>query len=162
MLELVWGVAPTTAQAVLEQLSRRRITLTIMLLHEYAHAYRGDNLRKLLAGVATLPWPRVHRKLVLDALHDAADKCCDAFVAREVGDPGRVANTIMSVSRWSGGSDPGFERAVCGRIDRLLRSHAEDGQVPRICAVVIPLVIVVVVTAAPALHYYSEAILRLL
>ena len=135
--------------------------LGIVLLHEYAHAYRCDNLRKLLAGVAPLPWPRVRRKLVLEALHNAADQCCDAFVAREIGDPDRVANTIKLVSRWSGGAGAGSERAVCGRIETLLRSPHEDRQLLRIYAVVVPLVLAAIATAAPALHYCSEAFLRL-
>lgn len=136
--------------------------LAIVLLHEYAHACRGDNLRKLLAGIATLPWPRGRRKLVMEALHDAADQCCDDFVAREIGDPRRVANTIRLVSAWHGGSDPAFEQAVNGRIDSLLRAHGSGGNGAWIYAAALPLMIIATVAAAPALHYCSEAILRLL
>jgi len=136
--------------------------LRIVLLHEYAHACRCDNLRNLLAGIATLPWPRARRRRVLEALHNAADQCCDEFVAREIGDPGRVANTISLVSEWSDGPGAGFDGAVGQRIDRLLQSGRERGQLVRICAFVIPLAIVVIAAAAPALHYCAEAFLRLL
>lgn len=136
--------------------------LRIVLMHEYAHAYRFDNLRKLLAGLATLPWLRVPRTRVLDALHGAAEQSCDAFVARRTGDPHRVANTIRSISNWRDGAGGAVDRVAHGRIERLLQSNREHDRRPWIYAGAVPLAVIMVATAAPAVHFFSEAILRLL
>ncbi len=66
----------------------------VILGHEHAHRHRMDNLRQLLAGLATLPWPARARRALLRELRLAAELSCDDAVASALGDRAYVAHCI--------------------------------------------------------------------
>jgi Zn-dependent protease with chaperone function len=66
----------------------------VVLAHEHAHRHRMDNLRQLVAGLATLPWPAGARRALLRDLRLAAELSCDEAVASALGDRAYVAQCI--------------------------------------------------------------------
>lgn len=73
--------------------------LGIIVAHERAHVQRRDGLVQFVAHLASLlhfPW--VRRRL-LAQLSLACEQACDQEAAREVGDPLRVAETLLALYR---------------------------------------------------------------
>lgn len=76
--------------------------LAVVLAHEHAHLHRMDNLRHLLAGIATLPWPARARRALLRDLRLAAELSCDEAVAVALGDRAYVAQCIEQLEAAQG------------------------------------------------------------
>src|SRR5690606_13505116 len=103
--------------------------------HERAHVERRDPARLAAAALASrLHWPPV-RAGILAELRLATEQVCDARAARAVGDPLRVAETLLRVERLLRGSvrgtDPALRLAaplldasLPARIEALLASDA--------------------------------------
>lgn len=71
----------------------------VVLAHERAHVERRDPVRLLAASIASrLHLPALRRGLLRD-LRLASEQACDAHAARRVGDPLRVAATLLRVER---------------------------------------------------------------
>lgn len=74
VLEIVWGVAPTTAQAVLEQLSRRRITLSTVQ-STLERLTRKGLVDRAKQGRAYVYRPRISREqLIADLLRGVSEQ----------------------------------------------------------------------------------------
>lgn len=74
VLELIWRVAPTTAQAMLEQLSRRRITLTTVQ-STLERLTRKGLVARTKQGRAYVYRPRISREeLIADLLRGVSDQ----------------------------------------------------------------------------------------
>ncbi|MCI0437960.1 MAG: M56 family metallopeptidase, partial [Chloroflexi bacterium] len=74
--------------------------LEVIVAHERAHVRRRDGLIQFVAHLSSLlhcPW--VRRRLLAD-LSLACEQACDQEAAREVGDPLRVAETLVALARW--------------------------------------------------------------
>ncbi|WP_157976677.1 M56 family metallopeptidase [Parahaliea mediterranea] len=68
---LISALAPAQVQAV--------------LLHEWAHLQRRDNLRALLLQWATVLWPGGRKRRLWQDLHSATEQACDLAAARQAG-----------------------------------------------------------------------------
>ncbi len=74
--------------------------LGVIVAHERAHVRRRDGMIQFVAHLSSLlhcPW--VRRWLLTD-LSLACEQACDQEAAREVGDPLRVAETLVALARW--------------------------------------------------------------
>lgn len=73
--------------------------LEVVVAHERAHVRRRDGMIQFVAHISSLlhfPWAR--RRLLAD-LSLACEQACDKEAAREVGDPLRVAETLLALYR---------------------------------------------------------------
>jgi len=96
----------------------------VILMHEHAHRYRLDNLRHLLAGLATLVWPSARRAELLLELRLAAEQSCDHAVAVAAGDTQIVADAIehlRGLHHADGPRAPDAELFVAARLTALAR-----------------------------------------
>ena len=74
--------------------------LRVIVAHERAHVRRRDGLIQFVAHIVSLlHLPGIRRRLLAD-LSLACEQACDQEAAREVGDPLRVAETLLAVARW--------------------------------------------------------------
>lgn len=73
--------------------------LDIVVRHELAHACRFDNLFRLVASWATLPWPESGRHRLLAELELASEQACDDHVAASIQSRSRVAVALRTVAR---------------------------------------------------------------
>jgi len=147
--------------------------LRVIVAHERAHARRRDGMIQFVAHLASLlhcPW--VRWPLLAD-LSLACEQACDQEAAREVGDPLRVAETLVALARW-------FTPAKCvpavgalsfgsgdlvPRIEALLSTAPTPHGVslPRqVWGVLFPLFLSAAGYAAEPLHRSVEALLGLL
>ncbi|MEZ4333657.1 MAG: M56 family metallopeptidase [Myxococcota bacterium] len=104
----------------------------VVLAHERAHVARRDPARLALAALASRLHFPVFRDRVLSALRLAAEQACDADAARAVGDPLRVAATLLRVERLLQGTPsdlrfaaPLLDASLPARIEALVASDAE-------------------------------------
>lgn len=96
----------------------------VVLAHERAHAERRDPARLLAAAVvAPFHLPGVRSALVAD-LRLACEQACDARAARCVGDPLRVATTLLRVERLMQGSATPL-RFAAALVDTSLPARVE-------------------------------------
>jgi Zn-dependent protease with chaperone function len=73
--------------------------LGVIVAHEQAHVRRRDGIVQFVAHISSLlhfPW--VRRRLLAD-LSLACEQACDKEAAQEVGDPLRVAETLLALYR---------------------------------------------------------------
>lgn len=81
--------------------------LRVVLAHEHGHALRWDNLRHLLAGIATFFTLRATRQRLLAALRLAAEQACDRMAVEHVGNRRQVVETLAAVADACQAGAPG-------------------------------------------------------
>ncbi|MEQ9451306.1 MAG: M56 family metallopeptidase [Pseudomonadales bacterium] len=84
------------SRALLKRLDAAQ--LQVVLAHEQAHATRFDNLRKLLARLATTFWLPAQRRRLVDDVAADCEACCHAQVAKQLADPAQLADVLAIVS----------------------------------------------------------------
>lgn len=77
--------------------------LGVVLSHEFAHARRRDNLRKLLLACAVYAWPGAIKRQVLQDFEWMCEQACDQHAIRQWGQP-LVTQTRRRVALLQGGS----------------------------------------------------------
>lgn len=92
---LWWPQAYVSSEAV-DTLSGGE--LRVLLAHEYCHALRRDNLRRLLVTVATLLWPSASRRQLLRDFALSTEQVCDQSAAATVNDVQLVSTTLSRVA----------------------------------------------------------------
>ncbi|MFO0690236.1 MAG: M56 family metallopeptidase [Myxococcota bacterium] len=97
----------------------------VVLAHERAHARRRDSARQLIARVAATLHRSALRDMLLRELRLATEQICDASAAREVGDPLRVAHTLLRVERLMRGSRPPALHGAAALVDTSLPARVE-------------------------------------
>ena len=147
--------------------------LWVIVAHERAHVRRRDGLIQFVAHIVSLlHLPGTRRRLLAD-LSLACEQACDQEAAQEVGDPLRVAETLLTLARW-------FTPAKCvpavgalsfgsgdlvPRIEALLSTAPTPHGVslPRqVWIALFPLLLSAAGYAAEPLHRAVEALLGLL
>jgi len=141
--------------------------LAPVLAHERAHAARRDPLRRLIASAGlVLHLPGIAH-LLDRLLTRTQEMAADADAARTVGDPVRVAESLVRFARLQG---PGRATAVEfgsgdleARVRKLLDSHQRCGSAPSAAALVgcSAALCLLALFAAHGLHYLGQALLRL-
>src|SRR5262249_21851232 len=141
--------------------------LAPVLAHERAHAARRDPLRRLIASAGlVLHLPGIAH-LLDRLLTRTQEMAADADAARTVGDPVRVAESLVRFARLQG---PGRATAVEfgsgdleARVRELLDPRQRRGSGPSAAALVgcSTALCLLALFAAHGLHYLGQAMLRL-
>ncbi len=137
----------------------------VILLHERAHCYRGDNLRNLLASTASLTWPAAGRGRLLAELHLAAEQSCDYAVSRATGDVGMVVSTIEAMTRWrlaqGNVGSATFDALNAGaRTCALQRPEWRSWKTSHAMSVLAVALLIQIVVMGDALHHLAEVMLQ--
>jgi len=139
--------------------------LDVVLAHERAHARRRDPLRLWAAAALSALHGPGTRRAILAELRLACEQACDERAARDVGDPLRVAETLLATGRLWSGTRPAA--AACGfgggsleaRVQRLLDAPAPERPARlRVVAVAAVLLASALLLADP-LHHAVEHVL---
>lgn len=139
----------------------------IVLAHERAHARRRDSARLLFAGIAATLHRAALREPLLRALRLATEQACDASAARRVGDPLRVASTLLRVERLMRGTRPPalhgaaalVDTSLPARIEALLATPQPPPRAPRRWPAGWLLLVAALLLASP-LHHLAEHVLE--
>jgi hypothetical protein len=135
--------------------------LRVVVMHEHAHGMRRDNLRHVVAAVATLPMPRARRGRLITAIQLAAEQACDHSVALSLGSADRVAEALTAVRRLSGEGDdmkadasgaPGAREAALGNVGRWETTPAVKLVPAALALGALPILVL-----APLVHHVAEA-----
>ncbi|MBY0402058.1 M56 family metallopeptidase [Myxococcota bacterium] len=143
----------------------------VVLAHERAHARRRDSARLLLAGVAATLHRSAVRDLLLRELRLAIEQICDASAAREVGDPLRVAHTLLRVERLMRGSRSLalhgaaalVDTSLPARVEALLAPPEQTRRAPRRAPIGWVFLVAALLLASPLHHlveHVFEAVVR--
>lgn len=139
------------------------IQLQIIVGHELAHACRLDNLRRLLASLATLLWPQCQRRRLLADFELACEQGCDQDVSESFGRPDVVAETIRAVYSWRCSVVQGEEFPhtdfSAARISVLGMQQAYDIAGWKTVAMVLACSAAIIIWAADIVHRTSESVL---
>jgi Zn-dependent protease with chaperone function len=162
----LWRPQVLVSTALAERLAPQQ--LDVVLEHERAHARRRDSLRRLVAGVLSLPhWPRLRRAL-RDELGLACEQACDEAAAQRCGDRLRVAETLLAVERFASQlpqpAHPGLASIAGSALDARVRSllEPEPAQPARIVWRAALLALPVAWLLVDPLHHATEHLLSLL
>lgn len=139
----------------------------VVLAHEQAHAERRDPARLLFAGIAsTLHWPPL-REALLSELRLATEQACDASAARQLGDPLRVAGTLLRVERLMRGARAPALRGAATLVDTSLPARVEALLAPEFQSAPAPrvwptgwLALAAAILLASPLHHLAEHVLE--
>ena len=91
----LWWPRAYLSSAAVDTFSARE--LRAVLAHEYCHALRRDNLRRLIIAALTLVWPPESRKQFLRDFSLSTEQLCDQSAAVAVGDAALVSATLRRV-----------------------------------------------------------------
>jgi hypothetical protein len=135
--------------------------LQVIVSHELAHACRLDNLRRLLASVATMVWPQYLRQKLLADIELANEQACDEHVAQLLGNRKVVADTIRAMSGWHATTTGVVDMAALqeARITLLIMQDEYDMAGWKPAMMVFAGSNVFVLMASDALHRAAEAVL---
>lgn len=97
--------------------------LNIVISHERAHAYRYDNLYKMLVAWGTAGWPTARRQQILEDIELACEQACDERVAEAISNRSQVAELIMTVATWQKEASSVHWK---DRVNSLMQSAAND------------------------------------
>lgn len=141
----------------------------VVLAHERAHVHRRDPARLLGAAIASALQLPKSRRSILRTLRLACEQACDARAARVVGDPLRVASTLLRVERLMQrpagplGSAALLDTDLRARVEALLSpAPAAPRAVPRSRTARLGLALASLLLLASPVHHLAEHVLELL
>lgn len=135
--------------------------LRVVVMHEHAHGMRRDNLRHVLAAVATLPMPGARRGRLIKAIQLAAEQACDHSVALSLGSADRVARALTAVRRLDddasgtqcdASTTPSAREAALERVERWETTRAVKLVPAAVALGALPTLVL-----APVVHHVAEA-----